>query len=172
MSQTKYSNAYPPMFNIPNRPMMSMAVEREFRALTACEENNGYKLAKTIRTPRPTYISVAPSRVVESRWEEPSHRALPSGAQVKIVHAFEADGFVPEDRSTRAPREIRSKPDLPVTLHASENVIQLRPNERCPRGLKRVKTINRRAGKAIKERRAEDKENLDDAKFYASYAKR
>jgi hypothetical protein len=114
-------------------------------------------------------IPINQSCVVDGReaWEDPSYRTLRNGAQVKIVHVFKADGFVSEDRGAGVPQKTRPTPDLPAALHASENVIQLRPSERCPKGLKRVKTINRCAGKAIRERRNEDKENLAAAKFYA-----
>ena len=112
MSQSQYSNAYPPMFNIPTqRPCEANALL--FHALTATEENNGYQVAKSMHVPSPNRFSIP---------------------------------------APRAP------------FSALENIVVI-PTARSSKGLKRVKTITKSAGKTIKQRRRKDKENTAIAFF-------
>src|ERR1700722_7388932 len=61
MSQIQYSNAFPPMFNIPTQEPSEVNA-LWFYALTATEENNGYKLAKAMRAPPQNTFSIPSSR--------------------------------------------------------------------------------------------------------------
>jgi hypothetical protein len=60
MSQIIYSDACPTLFNVPNQPITE-ANARMFHALTAFDENIGYKIAKAMRAPPPQKTRPAPA---------------------------------------------------------------------------------------------------------------
>ena len=143
--------------------------------LTGSYLDEYYELEHTMgatNSQTPGLIDLTQSSVVDAYqcWEDPTYRYTPSGAAIKITHVFKTEGFVTEPRSIQdfwVPQTIRKAPKSRPPLQASEHVT-VGSNQRYSKAyLKRVMTIGRRAGKAIVERRKEQKENLAAAKFYA-----
>ena len=161
----------------PNYPLSNEILEERkdaLRSLTGSYLDEDYEQENTMGATNstPGLIDLTQSSVVDAYqcWEDPTYRYTPSGAAIKITHVFKTEGFVTEPRSIQdfwVPQTIRKAPESRPPLQATENVT-VGSNQRYSKAyLKRVMTIGRRAGKAIVERRKEQKENLAAAKFYA-----